>query len=119
MELIQIIILIFNGLLTIVFALIIYTVKGITRRIDTLEIDVKGIKGNYLERFNAVLKNQSDVKIELIKQQFSVKEELVKQQVQVKEELIKHNVETKDELLGAINQINIAFAGHTAKENNN
>ena len=97
MELIQIIILIFNGLLTIVFALIIYTVKGITRRIDTLEIDAKGIKGNYLERFNAVLKNQSDVKIELIK----------------------HNVETKDELLGAINQINIAFAGHTAKENNN
>ena len=97
MEVMQLILVVFNGLLTIVLVLSGFIIKGILRRIEVLESEVKGMKDNYLDRFKEVLQNQSDVKIELLKEQYKVKEELVK-----------HYTDTKDEIFVKLNSISAA-----------
>lgn len=102
------------GLVGLVTILISFILNGFSKRIGILETDVKGMKENYLSRFNAVLQNQSDVKTELIKEHAKVKEELIAQQVQIKIELIEQNRDIKESLLSAISDVKIDIA----KQNN-
>ena len=110
METMQLFILIFQGLLTIVIFLAGLLIKDMRNRIKDLEREVGNLKGNYLDRFNGVLANQSEVKETLIKQQTEVKETLIDQQHIIKGELIKQQTIIKDELLKEISNIRIDIA---------
>lgn len=107
----QLFILIFQGLLTLAGFLAGFIIKDMRCRISDLEKEVRGLKGNYLDRFNGVLENQGEVKEALIKQQTEVKETLIDQQHVIKSELIKQQTIIKDELLKEISQIRIDIAG--------
>lgn len=112
METTQILILIIEGLLAIVIAVGGFIVKSIFKRIEALEVDMKGMKDNYLDRFAKVIDNQNEAKETLTKSQTAVKEELIAQQTKVKEELLEHNRNVEGRLITAINDLAVAFAGH-------
>ena len=89
MELGQIIIIIIQFLLGIIIALIGFITKSMLKRIDELEVDVKKMKDNYLNRFAEVITNQH----------------------QVKEDLMAHNIEIKDEASRQFTEIKVAIEG--------
>ena len=60
METVTIIILVIEFLLAIILGLIGFIVKDMKQKMTTLEIDMKGMKDNYLTRFATVIKNQND-----------------------------------------------------------
>lgn len=110
MEDMKIVGIVLSALFGVVTIFISFIINGFSKRIAVLETDVKGMKENYLTRFNAVLQNQSEVKTELIKEHAKVKEELIAQQFKVKEELTEQNRDTKEVLLNAINDIKVDIA---------
>jgi len=110
METTQIFILIIETLLAIIIAVGGFIVKGMSERIKALEVDMNGMKLNYLDRFKEVIANQTEAKESLTRSQSMIKEELIAQQVKVKEELLLHYQETKDKLIEAMNNLSLAFA---------
>ena len=108
METTQIFILIVESLLAIIIAVGGFIVNGMSERIKSLEVDMNGMKLNYLDRFKEVIANQTEAKENLTRSQSTVKEELIAQQTKVKEELLQYHRDTKEELTAAINQLSIA-----------
>lgn len=94
MELMTIITLIIEVLLGIILALIGFIVKDMKGKINQLETDVKGMKDNYLSRFERVINNQNDAKTALIEQHTQTKEELLNAFNDLRLEIVK-NYQTK------------------------
>ena len=88
METGQVVIIVIEFLLGIIIGLIAFIVKSMLKRVEGLEVDVKTMKDNYLNRFEIVIDNQN----------------------RVKEELIKHNTEIKDEAARQFSELKVAIA---------
>jgi hypothetical protein len=117
MDWLQIGLFIFNLLIGVIVALIGFFINSILKRVETLEMEMKAVKTNYLDRFTAVLKNQLEMKEELIEEQSKVRFELATQQLKMKEELLAQNATTEKLLLTAINKIKIDLIKHQSGTN--
>ena len=127
---------IFNGLVTLVIAFGFFTVKSIYKKIADTDKTVKEDRQhwdrehaklieNSSARFVELIEKQNMVKIELITQQNSVKENLLYQQNSVKEELMSQQTAIKSELINhytvierdlvkSIGELNVILKEHLA-----
>lgn len=118
---------IFNGLVTLVIAFGVFTVKSIYKKIALTDIEVKDNRTHWDEEHSKLIANntaqflqliekQGTVKVELIKEQNSVKEHLLTQQTRVKEELVSHYSVVERDLVKAIHELSLTLERHMAKD---